>query len=266
MGLLAPPPGSAPLAARARHPDPAGARASSCSPSASASSSSSRCRSAASSTAGRRAARRRAHRSPSSACSPSSAAAAPGQGARRGRRLARARRVRALHAGRTGRRRLGALRARFGLDERVEVRRRFNVAPGRRRRGRARPGATARPRATPLRWGLVPALGRVDPKLGSRMINARAETLAEKPAFRDAFARRRCLVVADGFYEWERRARRAASSPGGSRAPTASRSPSPGCGRPGARTPTPRRAAAHLHDRHDGGQRGGRRAARPRCR
>jgi putative SOS response-associated peptidase YedK len=45
-----------------------------------------------------------------------------------------------------------------------------------------------------------------DPKIGARMINARAETISEKPAFRDPFARRRCLVLADGFYEWERRA------------------------------------------------------------
>lgn len=53
----------------------------------------------------------------------------------------------------------------------------------------------------PLRWGLVPRWAK-DPAIGSRMINARAESLTEKPAFRDAFARRRCIVVADGFYEW----------------------------------------------------------------
>lgn len=60
-----------------------------------------------------------------------------------------------------------------------------------------------RPSLRMLKWGLVPFWAD-DPSIGGRMINARAETVAEKPAYRSAFARRRCLVVADGFYEWQR--------------------------------------------------------------
>lgn len=52
-----------------------------------------------------------------------------------------------------------------------------------------------------LRWGLVPSWAD-DPSVGNRLINARSETAHQKPSFRDAFARRRCLVPADGFYEW----------------------------------------------------------------
>ncbi|MEU8456407.1 SOS response-associated peptidase [Streptomyces griseoaurantiacus] len=54
----------------------------------------------------------------------------------------------------------------------------------------------------PLRWGLVPSWAK-DVKIGARMINARVETVHEKPAFRRAFVRHRCLLPADGFYEWQ---------------------------------------------------------------
>ena len=52
-----------------------------------------------------------------------------------------------------------------------------------------------------FQWGLIPTWAK-DPTIGSRMINARAETLAEKPSFKTAYKRRRCLILADGFYEW----------------------------------------------------------------
>lgn len=94
------------------------------------------------------------------------------------------------------------LRERFPLGESVEVRRRFNVAPGDDVLAVAA-GRDGAPRGTLLRWGLVPSWAE-DPRTGFKMINARAETVAEKPAFRDAFAHRRCLVIADGFYEWQR--------------------------------------------------------------
>lgn len=54
-----------------------------------------------------------------------------------------------------------------------------------------------------MRWGLIPSWAK-DEAIGNRMINARAETLAEKPSFKKPFERRRCLVLADGFYEWRK--------------------------------------------------------------
>jgi len=54
-----------------------------------------------------------------------------------------------------------------------------------------------------LRWGLLPFWAK-DPKMAYRMINAKAETIAQRPAFREAFERRRCLIPANGFYEWQR--------------------------------------------------------------
>jgi putative SOS response-associated peptidase YedK len=65
-----------------------------------------------------------------------------------------------------------------------------------------------------VRWGLVPFWAK-DPSIGSRLINARAETVASKPAFRRAFSRRRCLLPADGYYEWQKPDGGSDDSPGG---------------------------------------------------
>jgi putative SOS response-associated peptidase YedK len=83
---------------------------------------------------------------------------------------------------------------------------RYNAAPTQRlpvvRRDREGKGELAL-----LRWGLVPSWAN-EPEIGYRMINARAESVADRPAYRAAFRRRRCLVPADGFYEWQRRSGR----------------------------------------------------------
>ena len=54
-----------------------------------------------------------------------------------------------------------------------------------------------------FRWGLIPSWAK-DPSIGSKMFNARAETVSEKPSFKNAFKKSRCLIVADGFYEWQK--------------------------------------------------------------
>ena len=56
---------------------------------------------------------------------------------------------------------------------------------------------------TEMRWGLVPSWAK-NPKIANRLINARAETAATKPSFRSAFKKRRCLILADGFFEWKK--------------------------------------------------------------
>jgi putative SOS response-associated peptidase YedK len=95
------------------------------------------------------------------------------------------------------------IRARFPVGEAVEIRQRYNVAPGDDVLAVTtdRDGA---PRGELLRWGLVPSWSK-GPGSGLKMINARVETVAERPVFRRAFERYRCLIVADGFYEWRRR-------------------------------------------------------------
>ena len=92
------------------------------------------------------------------------------------------------------------IRTAYGLpDAPFDYRPRYNIAPqqdvlviGHGREGR---------RAGVMRWGLVPSWAET-PNEGARMINARSETVTERSAFREAFERRRCLIPADGFYEW----------------------------------------------------------------
>ncbi len=93
------------------------------------------------------------------------------------------------------------LRARWPIGERLEVRRRYNVAPGDDVLAVVRP-RDAEPQGALLRWGLVPFWASSPGEVAAKTINARAETVAERPAYRDAFARKRCLIVADGYYEW----------------------------------------------------------------
>ncbi len=85
-------------------------------------------------------------------------------------------------------------------DQRLEIKPRYNAA-----RTDSLPVYRVHPdkgsELVPLRWGLIPSWAK-DAKIGARLINARAETVDTLPAFKNAFGRRRCLVLASGFYEW----------------------------------------------------------------
>jgi putative SOS response-associated peptidase YedK len=106
-----------------------------------------------------------------------------------------------------GRFRLGkgreALKKHFAVDAEVDWDPRYNIAPTQDvaaiRQDPRNPGRSF----SRMRWGLIPNWAE-DASIGVRMINARAETAAELPAFRDALKSRRCLIAADGFYEWKK--------------------------------------------------------------
>lgn len=89
----------------------------------------------------------------------------------------------------------------FGLAHAPDIHPRYNIAPTQ-RIPIVRLDNTGGRELVQVRWGLVPRWAK-DPSIGTRLINARAETVAQKAAFRTAYARHRCLVPANGFYEWQ---------------------------------------------------------------
>jgi len=95
-----------------------------------------------------------------------------------------------------------ATAALFGANSSIELNSRYNISPTQDIAAIRRDAANDSELSL-LRWGLVPFWAK-DPSIGNRMINARAETVAEKPSFRNAYRKRRCLIMVDGFYEWQR--------------------------------------------------------------
>ncbi len=94
----------------------------------------------------------------------------------------------------------GDLQEELALDDKPELKPRYNIAPS---QDVAIVVSGPGRKLEWARWGLIPFWAK-DEKIGYKMINARAETLAEKPAYREAVKHRRCLIPADGFYEWRK--------------------------------------------------------------
>lgn len=92
--------------------------------------------------------------------------------------------------------------ASFGLNEIPNLEPRYNIAPTQLVPAILQSSDHLR-QFQNLRWGLIPFWAK-EPSIGARLINARAETVSEKPSFRSAFRHRRCLIITDGFYEWQR--------------------------------------------------------------
>jgi putative SOS response-associated peptidase YedK len=91
----------------------------------------------------------------------------------------------------------------FDLPNWPETPSRYNIAPNQEIPAVIQNRETGAREFRPLRWGLVPSWAK-DRAIGNRMINARSETAATKPTFRTPLRERRCLILADGFYEWKR--------------------------------------------------------------
>lgn len=94
------------------------------------------------------------------------------------------------------------LRERLGIDKPLAFLSRYNIAPSQEARV-VIANDNGHATETLMRWGLIPSWAD-DASIGNKLINARGETIAEKPSFRTSFSRRRCLVPADGFYEWQK--------------------------------------------------------------
>ncbi len=92
----------------------------------------------------------------------------------------------------------------YGLELRNDLRPRYNIAPAQDILSLRRSPHSGKKEFTYLKWGLVPFWSK-DSSIGSPMINARSETVAEKPAFRDAFKKRRIIIPASGFFEWKKK-------------------------------------------------------------
>ena len=90
----------------------------------------------------------------------------------------------------------------FQVDNVPPLKPRYNIAPTQSVPTILQLSTSTNRQLKMLHWGLIPSWAK-DSKMGSKLINARAETVAEKPSFRSAFRQRRCLVLADGFYEWQ---------------------------------------------------------------
>ena len=99
-----------------------------------------------------------------------------------------------------------SLVAQFNLFEVPAWAPRYNIAPTQQAPTVVKAASQLARQFKMHRWGLIPPWAK-DPGIGSQLINARAETVAIKPAFRKAFRERRCLILADGFFEWQRRGR-----------------------------------------------------------
>jgi putative SOS response-associated peptidase YedK len=103
----------------------------------------------------------------------------------------------------------------FQLNEFLELPPQYNIAPGqdiyavrgiivRDEQTRAAATNNYQKEVVPFKWGLIPFWAK-DPTIGNRMINSRSETVTEKPSFKAAFKNHRCLIAADGFYEWQKK-------------------------------------------------------------